>query len=460
MARALGPEEVELPSPAWLRPDQAVSFRRVLAALRRFGMALLADPVGSGKTWIALAVAQAWGGASPTACIVPASLRQQWRATIRRVGLDALTWSHQVTSRGRLPDGEPGFVIIDESHHFRNPATLGYGHLARWVVGRPLLLLSATPVVNRAADLVHQLLLGAADDTLAAYGVPSLRSAKGEEFQEALGVLVVARDTAVGVPPTRTVRHVTPLDSHSRELLHRVDSLSLSRDHGVAALLRLGLVRALTSSPAALAGAARRYGALLLQARDANAAGRVAGRAALRAIGGGDGSQLCMWELLPSAAETWELSLEDAGPLEALLGAVKSQAGTGRNPGGGDARLHLLHQFLADGRTTVVFSAWRDTIAWLRESLRLPVSWCTGSRAGLGPARTTRSAALAPFQRLQGPSPTNLVSCWQATWPPRAWTCMPCPASSISTCPGPRCAWNNGSAALVAWDRPTGTSRW
>ena len=405
IARSLGPEELDFSSPAWLRPDQAVSFRRVLAALKRFGTALLADPVGSGKTWIALAAAQAWGSAAPTACIVPASLRQQWRHTIRRTGVDALTWSHQLASRGRLPPGEPGFVIIDESHHFRNPGTMRYGHVARWVVGRPVLLLSATPVVNSASDLTHQLLLGTADDALAEYGLSSLRVATHADAQTALGAVVVGRDTAEGVPAVQTWSHATTLDARSRTLLQYLDSLRLSHSEGVAALLRVGLVRALASSPAALAGAARRYRALLLQARDADAAGRVAGRAALRAIGGGDGSQLVMWELLPSEGSAWELALEDIVPLGMVLDALHTPEGP-TDPGSlADPRLFRLRRLVADGRPTVVFSAWRDTITWLRHALGHAVAWCTGDRAGVGAVRTPRSAALAPFQRLGGPLP-------------------------------------------------------
>ena len=405
MARALGPAEDEITAPAWLRPDQAVSFRRVMAALRRFGTAVLADPVGSGKTWIALAAAQAWSGSGQTACLVPAALRQQWRATIRRIGVDALTWSHQLASRGRLPADEPAFVIIDEAHHFRNPAALRYGHVARWVVGRPVLLLSATPVVNRAADLAHQLLLSAPDDVLAEHGLPSLRAAADDASLVALGALVVARDAAEGVPAARLERCSTPFDARSRELLRRIDELVLSRDSGVAALLRVGLIRALASSPAALAGAAERYRALLLQARDAHAAGRIVGRTALRAIGGGDACQLVMWELLPSAADAWELALEDVGPLGTLVDTL-GRAGNGESgvpPE--DPRLDMLQRLLADDRPTVIFSAWRDTITWLRSALRLPIAWCTGDRSGLGATRTSRGSALAPFQRAAGPLP-------------------------------------------------------
>ena len=167
MARRLAPDEDSDAPPGWLRPEQSRSFRRILHALRRYGGALLADPVGSGKTYVALAVAAALNRGRPTACLAPATLVEQWMATARALGLAFVTVSHQSASRGRLPQVDRGLVVIDEAHHFRNPATWRYRNVAPWLVGRPVLLVTATPVVNRLADLLHQLLLGVRDDALA-----------------------------------------------------------------------------------------------------------------------------------------------------------------------------------------------------------------------------------------------------------------------------------------------------
>src|SRR4051794_25652679 len=48
LVRSLIPAEADACPPPWLLPGQARSFRRALAALQRYGGALLADPVGSG----------------------------------------------------------------------------------------------------------------------------------------------------------------------------------------------------------------------------------------------------------------------------------------------------------------------------------------------------------------------------------------------------------------------------
>jgi hypothetical protein len=400
IARALAPVEADAPTPPWLRPGQDVSFRRALASVRRHGGALLADPVGSGKTYVALAVGAAIAENGPEAdvvtCLVPAALRSQWQEALRRTGVTGVVHSHELASRGRLPS-TTGPVVIDESHRFRNPGTTRYARVADWLLGRPLLLASATPVVNRPADLARQLQLGVRDDTLAACGLPSL-AALGPEGHPALGALVTARSDVTGLP-AEVQRRVVPGDSPATGvLLAGLDRLRLSSDPGVASLVRAGLLRALASSPAAFAGALIRYRALLLQAGDANEAGRVAGRSTLRALSGGDATQLVMWALLPPEAADWELALDDADPLADLAEAARAAAG----PKAFDPRLDEVVRLLGDGRPTLVFTAFRDTALALRARLSR-AAWITGDRAGLGPMRTGRAAALAPFRRDGGP---------------------------------------------------------
>jgi hypothetical protein len=73
--------------------------------------------------------------------------------------------------------------------------------VAPWLVGRPVLLISATPVVNRLDDLLHLLLLAVRDDTLRAEGVLSLReSLSGVAGVSALGRLIVEARCATDQP--------------------------------------------------------------------------------------------------------------------------------------------------------------------------------------------------------------------------------------------------------------------
>src|SRR3954471_5188882 len=86
LSRSLSPAEHPTAPPAWLLEAQRLSFRRVLAALHRYRGALLADPVGSGKTFVALALAAEMNRGA-TACLVPASLIPQWQQTAQRLSI-------------------------------------------------------------------------------------------------------------------------------------------------------------------------------------------------------------------------------------------------------------------------------------------------------------------------------------------------------------------------------------
>jgi superfamily II DNA or RNA helicase len=397
LARSLSPPEYPIDAPDWLLPAQVRSFRRILAALRRFNGALLADPVGSGKTYVALAVA-AEVNRGPTACLVPAALITQWQATADRLGISITLCSHEQTSRGRLPAGTRGLVLIDESHHFRNPDTLRYRHMAPWLVGRPALLLTATPVVNRIMDLLHQLLLTVRDDALALNGVPSMSAMLGDECpQPALGQLVFEQVT---VSPGRPGRVYTSSEPSAEEnsavsrCIGQLSQLRLSRSEPVAALIRGVFYRTLASSPAAYTGALRRYRGLLLHARDAEQAGQTFDRAALRRFTGQMTDQLMFWELLRSSESATDLALDDLDAVTRLLAEATAGATEG------DGKLLKLRHLLGDGTPTLVFTASRDTVGYLRRQLHdLGIAWCTGERAGIGTASLPRAAVLNWFRQ-------------------------------------------------------------
>ena len=397
MARRLAPDEDHDTPPAWLRAEQIRSFRRTLHALRRFGGALLADPVGSGKTYVALAVAAALEPRRPPVCLVPAVLVAQWRAAARALGLGVEIASHQAASRGRLPEARRGLVIVDEAHHFRNPGTWRYRHVAPWLLGRPVLLVTATPVVNRLDDLLHQLLLGIRDDALATEGVVSLRALLGRgQGSAALGRMVIEAAPAEGHRPARSgaVSRAEARESAAAETaLALLDRLRLSRLPGTQALVRTVLRRAAASSPAALSGALRRYRHLLLHARDAAAAGRPLDRAAIRRFTGEMEEQLVWWELVPGPGDPNDLSLDDLESIDAVLDWAA------RAEGAPDGKVDRLRALVADGTPTLIFTSRRETVRYLRDRLAPPaVAWCTGARAGLGPCPLPRATVLGWFR--------------------------------------------------------------
>jgi superfamily II DNA or RNA helicase len=410
IARSLAPAEDGSAAPTWLLPEQHQSFRRALAALRRYGGAVLADPVGSGKTYVALAVAKALNRGSTTACLVPATLTAKWKQAAEQLGIPVRVESHEQVSHGRLPNGTSGLVVVDESHHFRNRHTKRYDKLARWLVGRTALLVTATPIVNRLDDLAHQLWLTVRDNALAPEGIASLRSSLASGcIDPALGRLVLERELAGEGRPVRNLRVAGATlqeAAAATDALYALRRLRLSNNGGVAELVRGVLLRAAASSPAALLGALRRYRRLLLHARDALQAGRPMARSELRRFTADLGDQLVWWELLPSEGGLGDLEL---GDLDELEGQIRSVAAAAEQP---DGKLNRLRQILQDARCTLVFTCSRDTVRYLREQLNTPgIAWCTGDSAGIGSAILPRAEVLRWFRqkRVDTRAPTHLI---------------------------------------------------
>jgi superfamily II DNA or RNA helicase len=410
LARSLSPAEDAVPPPQWLLPSQQRSFRRVLAALGRYRGAVLADPVGSGKTYVALAVAASFNRGSPTACLVPATLQPQWEAVAKGLGIPLVLCSHEQVSRGRLPDRTRGLVIVDESHRFRNRQTRRYAHLAPWLVGRPALLVTATPIVNRLSDLGHQLLLAVRDDALAVDGIVSLRLVLASGCPApALGQLVVENRSMEDSRPRRVTTISSPAPEECGTVASSVELLSqlrLSSNESVAALVRGVLLRAAGSSPAALVGALQRYRQLLLHARDALQAGHSMERSALRRFTAELGDQLVWWEMLPCNEASSDLELADIVALESIIPAVTA-ALERRDP-----KLDRLRALLIEEKPALVFTASRDTVRYIRERLSdLRLAWCTGNRAGLATTLLPRRVVLGWFREGMdtGPAPRHLV---------------------------------------------------
>src|SRR6185503_18608445 len=112
--------------------------------------ALLADDVGLGKTFVALAVARGWGD---TVVIAPAALRDTWRDAARRASVVIRFVSVESLGRRGAPPANPALVIVDEAHHLRSPKTRRFAAATSLCRAAKVLLLSATPIQNRLADL-------------------------------------------------------------------------------------------------------------------------------------------------------------------------------------------------------------------------------------------------------------------------------------------------------------------
>jgi hypothetical protein len=177
----------------------------VLDKLNRYGGCILADSVGLGKTFEALAVIKYHELRNDRVLVLcPKRLRDNWtvyKANDRRNVLardrfnyDVLNHTDLSRDGGASGDidlahvnwGNYDLVVIDESHNFRNKRTprqggeTRYDRLMRQIIQEGVktrvLMLSATPVNNRLADLRNQIafVTEGEDSALAEYGIPSI----------------------------------------------------------------------------------------------------------------------------------------------------------------------------------------------------------------------------------------------------------------------------------------------
>ena len=174
--------------------------------LERHGGCILADSVGLGKTFEALAVIKYYELRNDRVLVLcPKRLRDNWtlyKANDRRNILASDRFHYDVLNHTDLSrdDGVSGdidlahvnwgnydLVVIDESHNFRNKAAAKtretrYGRLMRRIiqagVKTRVLMLSATPVNNRLNDLKNQIafITEGDDAAMTGHGLPSIEA--------------------------------------------------------------------------------------------------------------------------------------------------------------------------------------------------------------------------------------------------------------------------------------------
>jgi hypothetical protein len=241
-----------------LQPHQISAVARLQASLNQFGGALLCDEVGMGKTYVATAIAQQY---SNCLVVAPAALTSMWRDALavtrtsaRLVTFEALSRADTNDFRGRsrpLPERHD-LIVVDEAHHVRNRGTNRFFALASLARGARVLLLSATPIHNRRADLVAllSLFLGSRADSMtsAELALCVVRRGQGQ-----LGA-------TLGIPEVLVpIHHQLSDDQKVVEALMNLPPPLPVRDGGLGGvLIGRGLVHQWASSEAALHEAVRR----------------------------------------------------------------------------------------------------------------------------------------------------------------------------------------------------------
>lgn len=264
-----------------LAEHQLDAAERLVPLLRRYGGAILADEPGLGKSFVAADVARRWWIAgAKIEVVVPASLVDQWRDTLRRFCVTATVFSHGRLLRDEERPEAKRLLIVDEAHVFRNRETRRHAALARRSVGACLLLVTATPICNGPADLESLLRLIVRDDALAGGGVPSIDAAFLQRDLGALdavvSTLVVRRDRSV-IPHRLAFgdleRLVVRTPAGNGEIENRIAALEFPLVESVP-LVRDFLLRRLESSEAALLESLRRQLRFYERALECLATGR------------------------------------------------------------------------------------------------------------------------------------------------------------------------------------------
>ena len=149
----------------------------LIRMLQKYNGAILADAVGLGKTWSALAVMKFFASTHEIILICPKKLEQNWSRYLKRRDskfendqFDFLVRFHTDLSESRIDSYDVGLsyltsekaklIVIDESHNLRNDKANRYKFLVDQILQKnqdiKVLLISATPINNSLNDARNQ----------------------------------------------------------------------------------------------------------------------------------------------------------------------------------------------------------------------------------------------------------------------------------------------------------------
>jgi superfamily II DNA or RNA helicase len=374
-----------------LHPHQFSAARRLLAAIEEFGGALLSDEVGMGKTFVALAIARQFRS---SIVVGPAALRDMWSEQARRAGVELPFLSLESLSRKRHAGKQFDLVVIDEAHHFRNPSTARYRHVARMVMRSKVLLLSATPIHNSRRDLAS---------LLALFIGSRAESLTGPE----IGRCVVRRQIESAglsdrIPEAEALvwKEIEDDDVIPRELLSLPPPVPVRDGGDGGALVARSLLRQWCSSDAALESALRRRLARSIALRDALECGRYPSEQELAAWTFAEDSVQLAFPLLVASPVGDGTALLDAlnahdKALRRILTLITSDHHRDAMRAEVMTQIRSAHR----GVSVIAFSQYAETVRALFHELRTErgVGSLTATAARVAGGAITRREALARF---------------------------------------------------------------
>jgi len=168
-------EEAEIELEAELYRFQYDAVIDAYRRLKKYNGVFIADVPGLGKTYIGAALLSHLETEGETAIVIsPPRLVEYWKEVLSDLGVARA----KVFSSGKLEEVlnnekylKRKIVLVDESHHFRNPDTNKYRDLEKICQGKRVILLSATPQNLSIWDLYWQIKLFTPYETNHLFGI-------------------------------------------------------------------------------------------------------------------------------------------------------------------------------------------------------------------------------------------------------------------------------------------------
>lgn len=217
----------------------------LIRMLKKYHGAILADAVGLGKTWQALAVIKYFEmEGRQTLVLCPKKLQQNWEQYLKTEGSsferdkfqykvrfhtdlqDERIFSKDGLKKEYWTNSEPKLLVIDESHNLRNDKSNRYKYLMKELLQASqgdvkILMISATPINNSLLDVRNQFKLITKDDKSGFRDSLDIRSLNGTFKQAQSAFKKWSKDPAATVADLRV--------KMPDDFFRLIDALSVAR---------------------------------------------------------------------------------------------------------------------------------------------------------------------------------------------------------------------------------------
>jgi len=143
---------------------QKIAVMQAYEILNRYSGVFVCDVVGLGKTFIGAALLKQLGERAVVIC--PPRIRNMWEEFGETFKIDIKTISHGALNKGVFDENselwtykDRDVVLIDESHYFRNSDTKRYYEIHPFLVGKKVILVTATPQNTSIWNIYNQIRL-------------------------------------------------------------------------------------------------------------------------------------------------------------------------------------------------------------------------------------------------------------------------------------------------------------